>query len=46
MTLTTADQEWPLDFVHDILATGRRIRMLTVVDDFINPSHKQVTQAA
>ena len=32
--LTTANQEWALDFVCDALATGRGIRMLTVVDSF------------
>ena len=32
--LTAANQEWALDFVCDALATGRGIRMLTVVDSF------------
>ena len=29
-----ANQEWSLDFVHDVLTDGRKIRMLTIVDDF------------
>jgi putative transposase len=33
MALTTANQEWSLDFVHGVLANGRRIRMLTVSDN-------------
>ena len=37
MALTKAIQEWSLDFVDDALDSGRRIRMLTVVDDFTNP---------
>ena len=32
--LTAANQEWALDFVTDALATGRGLRMLTVVDSF------------
>lgn len=28
------NQRWSLDFVSDALATGRRIRLLTVVDDY------------
>lgn len=40
MALTRANQEWSLDFVHDVLANGRRIRMLTVVDDFTRESVK------
>ena len=40
MVLTKANQEWSLDFVHDVLANGRRIRMLTVVDDFTRESIK------
>lgn len=38
MSLTKKNQEWSLDFVHDVLANGRRIRMLTVVDDFTRES--------
>ena len=31
---TAADQEWALDFVHDAVESGRRIRVLTVVDAY------------
>lgn len=31
---TAPSQRWSMDFVHDELATGRRLRCLTVVDDF------------
>jgi putative transposase len=40
MPLVRMNQEWSLDFVHDALADGRRIRMLTVVDDFTRESIK------
>lgn len=40
MALTKANQEWSLDFVHDALDNGRRIRILTVVDDFTRESVK------
>lgn len=40
MTLVKMNQEWSLDFVHDGLADGRKIRMLTVVDDFTRESIK------
>lgn len=40
MALTKKNQEWSLDFVHDVLTNGRRIRMLTVVDDFTRESLK------
>ena len=32
------DQRWSMDFVSDSLANGRRIRVLTVVDDFTRES--------
>ena len=32
--LTAANQEWALDFVSDGIASGRGIRMLTIVDGF------------
>jgi putative transposase len=32
--LSRANQEWAIDFVSDGLATGRGLRMLTVVDSF------------
>ena len=31
---TAANQEWALDFVHDVIASGRAIRVLTVVDAY------------
>jgi len=31
---TRANETWAMDFVHDQLATGRRLRVLTVVDTF------------
>jgi len=31
---TAANQEWALDFAHDVLAAGRTIRVLSVVDTF------------
>jgi len=31
---THSDHVWAMDFVHDKLATGRKIRVLTVVDTF------------
>jgi putative transposase len=31
--LTEANQEWALDFVHDAMASGRAIRVLSVVDE-------------
>lgn len=37
-TPEAADQRWSIDFVHDELATGRRLRCLTVVDDFTRES--------
>ena len=33
-TVTTYNERWSLDFVHDTLRNGRRIRTLNVVDDF------------
>ena len=29
-----ANETWAMDFVHDQLATGRNIRVLTIVDTF------------
>lgn len=40
LLLTRINQEWSLDFVHDALACGRRIRLLTIVDDFTRESLK------
>ena len=31
---TAANQRWSLDFVSDSLSSGRRFRVLAVVDDF------------
>lgn len=31
---TRPNETWAMDFVHDQLATGRKIRVLTVVDTF------------
>ena len=31
---TRSNETWAMDFVHDQLATGRKIRVLTVVDTF------------
>ena len=33
-TATRANQTWAMDFVHDQLATGRKLRVLTIVDTF------------
>jgi putative transposase len=35
---TTANQEWALDFVHDVTASGRSIRVLNVVDAYTRES--------
>lgn len=35
---TAANQEWALDFVHDVLASGRSIRVLNVIDAFTRES--------
>jgi putative transposase len=35
---TAANQEWALDFVHDVLAAGRTIRVLNVVDAYTRES--------
>jgi putative transposase len=33
-----ANQEWARDFVHDVLAAGRSIRVLNVVDAYTRES--------
>ena len=38
MPLIQKNQEWSLDFVHDAITDGRRIRLLTIVDDFTRES--------
>jgi putative transposase len=35
---TAANQEWALDFVHDVLAAGRSIRVLNVIDAYTRQS--------
>jgi len=37
-TVSTMNERWSLDFVHDTLSSGRRIRALTIVDDFTHES--------
>jgi putative transposase len=32
--LTAPNQEWAMDFVHDQLATGQRIRTLSIIDNY------------
>ena len=32
------NQRWSMDFVHDMLATGRRFRALTVLDNYARES--------
>jgi putative transposase len=34
LQLTGANQEWALDFAHDVVAAGRTIRVLSIVDAF------------
>lgn len=34
MDATHTNQVWAMDFVHDQLATGRKLRILTIVDTF------------
>lgn len=33
-TVTRPNERWSMDFVHDTLASGRKVRLLTVIDDF------------
>jgi putative transposase len=35
---TRAQERWSIDFIHDSLASGRRFRCLTIVDDFTRQS--------
>jgi putative transposase len=35
---TAANQEWALDFVHDVVASGRLIRILNVIDAYTRES--------
>lgn len=45
-SLEKANQRWSLDFVSDSLADGRRIRILTVVDDYTRESLKMVVDTS
>ena len=36
--VSALNERWSLDFVHDTLGSGRRIRALTIVDDFSHES--------
>jgi putative transposase len=36
--VTRPNERWSLDFVHDSLSTGRKFRMLTIIDDFTRES--------
>lgn len=42
--LTSANQRWSIDFVMDALADGRRIRLMTVVDDYTRESLKIIVE--
>jgi putative transposase len=44
--LTKANQRWSLDFVSDALADGRRLRILTIVDDFTRECLKMVVDTS
>lgn len=37
-TVTRPNERWSLDFVHDVLSTGRKFRSLTIVADFTRES--------
>ncbi|MBZ5669578.1 MAG: IS3 family transposase, partial [Acidobacteriia bacterium] len=34
IVLSATDQEWALDFLHEVLATGQRVRVLSVLDAY------------
>lgn len=38
--LTSANQRWSIDFVMDAIADGRKIRLMTIVDDYTRESLK------
>lgn len=44
--LSKANQRWSLDFVSDALADGRRLRILTIVDDFTRERLKMVVDTS
>jgi putative transposase len=37
-SVSRPNERWSLDFVHDVLSTGRKYRALTIVDDFTRES--------
>lgn len=39
----TANERWSLDFVHDHLADGRRLKVLSIVDDYSRVCVGQLT---
>lgn len=43
--LTAADQEWALDFAHDVVAAGRTIRILSVVDAYTRQCQEAVKES-
>ena len=43
---TRVNERWSLDFVHDQLADGRRIRILNIVDDFSRKCVGQVVDTS
>jgi putative transposase len=44
--LNSPNERWSLDFVSDALADGRRIRILTIVDDFTRECLKMVVDTS
>jgi putative transposase len=46
MPLESQNERWSLDFVSDALANGRRIRVLTIVDDFTRECLKMVVDTS
>lgn len=46
MALNGPNEKWSLDFVSDALADGRRIRILTIVDDFTRECLKMVVDTS
>lgn len=45
-SLNSPNERWSLDFVSDALADGRRIRILTIVDDFTRECLKMVVDTS
>lgn len=46
ISLNNSNERWSLDFVSDALADGRRIRILTIVDDFTRECLKMVVDTS